>query len=81
MNNDIYKIKRTDVIQKFLLGYTVGKISGDTGVPKIRIEREMEYELRRNPAFVERRAQSMYAKRKRWAGAVLVMEPRERYHQ
>ena len=81
MNNDIYKIKRTDVIQMFLMGYTVGKISGLTGVPKIRIIREMEYELKRNPAYVERRAQSMYAKRKRWAGAVLVMEPRERYHE
>ena len=81
MNNDIYKTKRTDVIQKFLLGYTIGKISSDTGVPKIRIEREMEYELKRNPAYVERRAQSMYAKQRRWAGAVLVMEPRERYHQ
>ena len=78
---DIYKIKRTDVIQKFLLGLSIGAISGLTGVPKIRIQRELEFELRRNPAFVERRAQSMYAKRKRWAGAVLVMEPRERYHQ
>lgn len=80
MNNDVYKQKRIDVLQKFLLGLSIGAISGLTGVPKIRIQRELEFELKRNPYFSIRRAKAQ-AKRCRWAGAVLVMEPRERYHQ
>ena len=78
MNKEFEK-QRFTIIQKFLQGYTIGKISGDTGIHKITIERELQYELKRNPAYVERRAQAMYAKRRRWAGAVLVLDPRERY--
>ena len=78
MNNDVYKIKRIDVLQKYLLGIDIGRIAGDLQIPKIRIQRELEYELKRNPVYAIRRAKAQ-ARRCRWAAAVLVMEPRERY--
>ena len=81
MIHDMYKAKSNDVIRLYLMGFEAGDISGRTGVPACRIQREMELMVQRQPALLGQHlvAKVRHRKANRWPRARFVITAREQH--
>jgi hypothetical protein len=72
--------QRNEVIRLWLRGKSVGEICGLTGVPAIRIMREMDLLAAKDPSIQRRRAESLYpSNRHKYSASIILIDPRERY--
>ena len=77
---DNYRFKKDDILRLYLLGKNEGQISGLTGVPKIRIRRELAKAIEKDPALLKRHLAACYRKQRRmlrYPTAMIVIDPRE----
>ena len=75
---DNYKAKKDDIYRMYKNGMEPGDIAGRTGVPLIRIEREMAYQTGKDPELFRQHIKNKYpSQRPRWPNAKLVMSGRE----
>lgn len=78
---DTYKAHRDQVYKLYRAGMEPGEIAGRTGVPLIRIEREMAYQTGKDPELFRQHIKNKYPSQRRlirWPNAALVMSERER---
>jgi hypothetical protein len=79
---DNWERKKADVLRLYLMGKEPRLIAGLTGVPRIRIEHEMNKANEMNPDLLQRHLAAQYPKRRsrmRFISAVILIDKRERY--
>ena len=64
-NLDLWKQKKAEVLELYLQGKSPAVISGLTGVPRIRIERELNRLTERRPELLELHLKAKYPSRRR----------------
>ena len=77
---DNWHSKKGEVLQLYLHGMDPRHIAGITGVPKIRVEHEMEKAAESNPDLLRRHMAARYPKRRsalRYPGAVILTDRRQ----
>jgi len=77
---DNYKAHKDEIYRLYRNGLEPGEIAGRTGVPLIRIEREMDYQTGKDPDLFRQHIRNKYPcnrKQIRWPNARLVMSGRE----
>jgi len=78
---DNYKLKANDVFRLYLNGMEAGDIAGRTGVPRVRIEREIAYQTAKDPALLGCHLRARHRNPKkvlRWTNATLVISEHEK---
>ena len=64
-NLDLWKQKKAEVLELYLQGKSTAVISGLTGVPRIRIERELNRLTECRPALLSMHLAAQYRSRRR----------------
>ena len=64
-NLDLWRQKKAEVLELYLQGKSPAVISGLTGVPRIRIERELNRLIGSNPHLLETHLAAQYPSRRK----------------
>lgn len=68
--NDGWKYAKAQILELYLNGKTPGSISGVTGVPRIRIEHELQKAADKHPELLSRHMAARYPSQRRRAADV-----------
>ncbi|MHC1785464.1 MAG: hypothetical protein AB9880_00120 [Christensenellales bacterium] len=79
---DNYRTQKDKVFDLYLRGYSAAEIGDRTGVPRVRIQREIDYQTERHPEMLARHLRARQSHHKapgqgRYPAAHLVMSPAE----